>query len=287
MTRHNLLLLFSIWAFATSPIWIRFSNLEASFLVGVRMGITLVFFFPFWFRRKENRKVFFSRSFLISGMMLGAHFILWTLSLEYTSVSSASVAVTSSPIFVVILTRLILKKPLPKQTYGALGFALTGALILLWNDLQHQSHSMWGILIALIAAFLFAIYILIGEKARKTHSLLQYVFPVYVVAAIVSFATAWVQGIAPWSIFSMDWREWGILMGLALFPTMLGHTSMNFLVKHLRASTLTITGLSIPFFSTLFAIPFLKEYPSTLGVTGGVITLFGVFLLIRRKKVQD
>ncbi|GIS66994.1 MAG: hypothetical protein CM1200mP6_00620 [Anaerolineaceae bacterium] len=56
---------------------------------------------------------------LAAGLFLGLHFLTWVTSLEYTTVASSTVLVSSLPIFVALLSPLFLnEKPAPVLYVG-------------------------------------------------------------------------------------------------------------------------------------------------------------------------
>ena len=65
-----------------------------------------------------------------AGVMLGLHFIAWIESLYYTSVASASVLVTTSPLFIAVLGFLVLRERLTVRTMAAIGGAVVGAALI-------------------------------------------------------------------------------------------------------------------------------------------------------------
>ncbi|HHE51691.1 MAG TPA: EamA/RhaT family transporter, partial [Candidatus Acetothermia bacterium] len=78
-----------------------------------RLGVASIVLLPFALHRRALRSVGLRAALLsgLSGAFLSAHFILWVASLDYTSVASSVVLVSTSPIFVGLGARLFINEP--------------------------------------------------------------------------------------------------------------------------------------------------------------------------------
>jgi drug/metabolite transporter (DMT)-like permease len=59
---------------------------------------------------------------------------------------------------------------------------------------------------------------------------------------------------------------------------LIGHTGMNYALKHFRATTVNVAGLGEPVGATLIAwlVPAIHEVPSLPALGGGVLVLIGI-----------
>ena len=98
----------------------------------------------------------------IAGFLLGFHFIAWIESLYHTSVASASVLVTTSPLFIAVLGFVVLRERLAVRMVIAILTAVGGAVLIGLADARGGvfPHAAWGNGLALTAALLFSVYIL-------------------------------------------------------------------------------------------------------------------------------
>jgi drug/metabolite transporter (DMT)-like permease len=80
-------------------------------------------------------------------------------------------------------------------------------------------------------------------------------------------------------------RELAIFAALALGPMLLGHTGLNWALKHSRAYVVNLTLLGEPVGATLIAalLPGIREIPSAATLAGGAIVLAGILLTSRRR----
>ncbi len=109
-----------ILAASTASILIRFAQDEAPSIViaTYRLVFAAVILAPFALitRKKEllgleRRTVLFG---LLSGTFLALHFATWITSLEYTSVTSSVVLVSTTPLWVAILAPFTIKEPITR-----------------------------------------------------------------------------------------------------------------------------------------------------------------------------
>jgi drug/metabolite transporter (DMT)-like permease len=69
---------------------------------------------------------------------------------------------------------------------------------------------------------------------------------------------------------------WLVLIGLALGPQLLGHTSINYAMRHLSALLVTIALLGEPVGSAILAFVLFQEQVAPLQVIGLVALLLGI-----------
>jgi drug/metabolite transporter (DMT)-like permease len=230
---------------------------------------------------------------ILSGMFLAFHFATWISSLQYTSVASSAVLVSTSPLWVALLAPIFLRERLTRLTGFGMVIALVGGTLVAMGEtcafqnsgiscppanVFFQGQAIWGNLLALAGALTASAYLLVGRWLRSTLSLVVYITTVYGVAAIVLSIMAIFSG-QPLGGFS--WVTYLVFLGLALGPQLLGHTSINYGLRHLSAAFVSVALLGEPIGSTLLALVLLNEAPSLLEILGGVIILVGIFLASR------
>lgn len=213
------------------------------------------------------------RSALASGTLLAIHFGAWTMSLAYTSVAASVVLVTAYPIFVGLASRIFLGEQLTRKMIGGIIIAVAGSMLIGLGDLGEGTHRLWGDFLAVIGAIAGAGYFLIGRQLRTRLSLLAYVFPVYGTAAIILMTLLLASGIPRVPDQPQTWL-WIVLM--ALGPQLVGHSSLNWSLRYLSATYVTVAVLGDPICSTLLAWWWLGERPSLWAAIGGALILAGI-----------
>jgi drug/metabolite transporter (DMT)-like permease len=220
-------------------------------------------------------------SLLISGSLLAIHFGTWISSLAYTSVTASVVLVSTSPLFAGLASHLLLRERLSRGMIAALATTLVGSALIGLGDWEIGAHRLWGDVLAVIGAIAVAGYFIIGRRVRARLSLLAYVFPVYTTAAVVLMALALASGIPAVPHQPQTWL-WLLLM--ALGPQIVGHSSLNWALRYLSATYVTVATLAEPISSTLLAWWLLQEEPSPWAAIGGTLILIGITVASRSER---
>jgi drug/metabolite transporter (DMT)-like permease len=218
---------------------------------------------------------------LVAGLLLALHFATWITSLAYTSVVASVVLVTTNPLFVGLASHILLREQLSKGMVAALAVTITGSLIIGLGDLGEGTHRLWGDVLALLGAVAASGYFLIGRRLRARLSLLAYVFPVYCTAAVTLVFVVLLFGLP---VFPQHPENWLWLLLMALGPQILGHSSLNWALRYLSATYVTIAVLGEPIGATLLAWWLLGERPSYWALGGGVLILIGIVVASRAER---
>ena len=295
-------LFIGILAVSTASIFIRFAQTEMPSLViaAGRMVAAALIMLPFalhsWIRKRfvpSRRDLLF---LLLAGLFLGLHFASWITSLQYTTVASSVVIVTTAPLWVALFSPLVLKERLTKQVIFGMAVALCGSFIVgissscslsgtklacsISQSILSSEYAL-GNLLAFFGALLSAGYLIVGRKARSEIELPVYTFIVYSIAAVFLLILVLLTG-ARLTGYSAQSYLWLLL--LALIPQAIGHTSFNWALKYLPAAYVSIALLGEPVGTIILAAILLNESPTVLELTGGVLILTGITLATRRIK---
>lgn len=280
-----LVLAVGILAVSVSAILIRFAQGDAPSLViaAGRTTIASLLLLPFclgW-RRAELRRMSRTewRLALLAGALLGVHFASWISSLAYTTVASSTVLVTTSPLWVGIASPFLLKEKLSRSLVAGIALALVGsAIIALWDvggGGNGGSRPLLGNFLALVGAWMAAIYLIIGRRLRAHLSLLTYTTVVYGTAALFLLAAVILSG---YPLIGYEPRTLALFLLMALGPQLLGHSSFNWALAFLPASYVAVTLVSEPIGSSLLAYLFFQEKPGTGVWIGGSLIILGLLV---------
>lgn len=214
-----------------------------------------------------------------SGILLAIHFASWITSLALTSVAASVVLVSSSPLFVGLASHLLLGERLTRSMAIGLIVATVGAAVIGLGDVGRGTHRLVGDLLALVGSLAIAGYFLIGRRLRARLSLLGYVFPVYTTAAAILMA---VSLLARVPLGGYPTSTWIWLLAIALGPQIVGHSLLNWALRHLSATYVTLAALGEPIGSAVLAWLVLNELPSPAALVGGGLVLAGIAVASRR-----
>lgn len=223
-----------------------------------------------------------------AGALLALHFWSWNTSIGLTTIAASVVLVNVQPLVVAALSVIWLREPPTRRQWAGIAIAMVGAIVVVLPDLRSSAGmsasagALLGDALALVGAVTAASYYVIGRRLRQTLDLWAYVALVYgaCLATLLAMALAMDVPLGPYPA-----REYAIFALLALGPMMLGHTGMNWALRHARAYQVNIVLLGEPIGATLLAalLPGIRERPTLLTLVGGVIVLAGILLAERRR----
>ena len=278
-------------AIGVSPILVRFASATPTAPSGIAVAAWRTLFAaallaPFTLRRVWPEVRAWSRRdtglVAAAGVVLGLHFVGWIQSLYFTSVASASVLVTSSPIFIALIGWAVLKERVPLRVGVAIVVAVAGAALIGLADAGDGTfpRAPLGNALALGAALLVSIYLLIGRSVRQRASLWAYALPVYAVGAV----TVWVCALATGAdLLGHTPAFYGWTLAMAVGPQLVGHSAFNYAVKVIPAATLGLLSLTEPIVATALAFALFGERPSALVFVGAAVVLGAVASVVARK----
>jgi drug/metabolite transporter (DMT)-like permease len=281
-----------VLSFAFAPILVRLAgDAPALAIAGWRTLTAAVVLLPGLLRSEARAQLrqFAVRDVLLilgAGTFLGLHFVLWIESLFHTTVASASIFVTSSPVLLAGLGYLVLGERLSRPTLLAIGAAVGGAVLLGWSDagtVTLGQGALWGNSLALGAAVFVSVYLLIGRVVRQAVAWWAYVFPVYATAAVVVLAAAWIDGTA---LLGHPWRVYACAVGLALGPQIAGHGAFNYALQRVSAAIVGMLALLEPVGASLLAYALFDEVPPPLSIAGMVVVLGAVSVVVWTREAE-
>lgn len=289
------ILALGLLCFSSSPILVRFADDAPGLAIAVwRTIFAACLLAPVALPRiGAEVRAFTRRDVLMiggAGVLLGLHFVTWIESLYHTSVASASVLVTMSPLFLALLGYVFLRERLSFPVVAGIVVAVLGAVLIGLGDAAAEpvggSAAWLGNSLALFAALLVSFYLLIGRVVRQKTSWLAYVFPLYCVVALTATVLALVMGTP---LFGYEWGFYGLCSLMALGPQIVGHGSFNYAVRFFPAAILGLLSLVEPVGASVMAYLLFGETPGLLALVGMAVVLVAIAFSIlygrRRRSV--
>ena len=263
--RQKIALLFlSVGAicFGFSSVLIKLCAFPAPVIASFRMILAGLVLTPFCLGQLKD--LFRQRGFsgflllLLPGLLLGLHFQAWIIGLKRTYVASATFIISINPLFFALFERFLFKRRIPLYTYISLAMVLGGAYWLFASRGGQLGQS--GDFLCLLSTLLFVIYLLVSRRVSEDVPHLVYIHVIYLWGGLLTLPFA----VAGGGLGRIDVTDLGsvlALLGLALFPTLVGHTSNNYGVRHLKPLTVSFFTLTEPIIASITAALILTEIP--------------------------
>lgn len=286
----------AILAVSTASPLIRFAQRDASSIVIAAYRLLLATAILAPFALGETLKIFQTLklrqklALAAAGAFLALHFASWISSLRYTSITSSVVLVTTTPLWVALLSPIFLKEKIAPAAWIGLTLAILGGLIVgtgsqcffdngKLNCPQffqlNDPTSTFGNFLAIAGAWCAAGYLLLGRHIRPFLPLKVYTFMVYGIAGVTLGLAVWVAG-ERFGGYHPETYLW--FLGLAVIPQLIGHSTLNWALKFLSAGYVAIVLLGEPVGTVILSYFLLGEKPTLMEAGGGCLILAGIYV---------
>jgi drug/metabolite transporter (DMT)-like permease len=281
MTPAFVILFVGILVCAAAANLIQASRMDPIHLSMFRVGVAALVLLPMWVAeacRLGGRTAWTAaRAAAVPGVVLGIHFMTFLVGVRMTTVANATLLVNLAPAIVPWFATAWLGERLRKAELIGTLLGLAGVVTLVGGDLRLGRNTLTGDLMCLGSMAFFAAYLVLGRVRRGIPGIWLYVVPLYAVAAVTCVPFALMR---PWQ--PVDWtREIWAAGGLALGPTVIGHSAIMYAVRHLRSQTVTLANLTQFIFASLLAWFWTGETPSPPFYPAAVMLVTGAVLAVR------
>lgn len=275
-------LVIGVIAVSTSAILVKLAaDAPAGIIAFYRIGFAAIIMLPIILMKYRAELRYISRRdwllTTISGLFLALHFILWFESLNYTSVASSVVLVTLQPIFAFIGTYFLFGERFSVAAIISMLITIVGSVIIGWGDFQISGIALLGDILAVLGAISVTAYFLLGQRLRRSLSLMTYTFIVYSMSSIFLLLYNIVLQ-NDFVHYAPD--HWLLFLLLAIIPTFLGHSLFNWTLKWLSTSTISMAIVFEPIGASILAYFILNEVITSSQWLGGTIVIFGLLLFV-------
>ncbi|PZT56610.1 DMT family transporter [Paenibacillus silvae] len=255
-------------------------------LIALRFGLAFIAAALFFHRRL--RKV--DRGTLVAGAILGtalfAAFVFITYGVQRTTASQAGFLISLAVIFVPVLTTILRRRMPDKRLLVSILVAVTGLALL---TLQHELSLHIGDVLCIVAALIYAIYIMLVGKFTPKHD------PLTLGTVQLGVAALW--GTAATFMFESprlpdNPQSWAAILGLGILCSGLGYILQTLAQRHASPTKTSLIFSLEPLFAAAFAFTFQGEMLTLQGYIGAAFMLAGVLiteirlsqLVFRRRK---
>jgi drug/metabolite transporter (DMT)-like permease len=220
----------------------------------------------------------------LSSLFLALHFALWITSLSYTTIATSVILVTSSPLFVAVFSYFVFRESISWNIVAGIGVCIAGTLLIGFDNWSQGSMSLLGSVLAFLGALAVSGYLLIGRRLRQRMGILVYSSLTYTSSAVLLLAAALMAGER---LFGYPGETYLWMALLAFGPQILGHLSLNWALRFVSATLITIAVLGEPVGTNILAFFIFHETPRLLETVGGVLILGGIGVTFWRESVRS
>jgi len=277
------LLFVGVFACSTSAIFIK-SSTEPSILVAAfRLLIASILLSPFYVlafkKHRTQYKFAHLRATVWPGIILGLHFITWITGVRYTLIANATLIVTMTPVVMPFFLFFLFRQKLTRAEWLGTMLAVMGVLVLTGSDFQFSPQHFRGDMICLLSLVLLTYYLVLARIHRDIPSIWLYLVPLYFFAGLFCLLLTPVFQVNPIKDYAL--REIIIILGLALIPTVLGHSLFNYCMRHLPSQFVAIVTPSEFIIAGILAYFFFQEVPEWTFYLACLLLLTGILAVLK------
>ena len=229
---------------------------------------------------KLKRKEIFP--LIIMGLLVALSSLTLFQSYNYMEAGIASTLLFVYPIMVALIMAFFFKEKLTIQTILCILLAL-GGIGLLYKSSDGSTLSLTGILLVVISALSYAIYIIsVNRPVLKDIATLKLTFYVLVFGVMLFFVRVDFGA----SLCVVDtWYLWGNIVALAVFPTAVSFLCTTQAIQYIGSTPTAILGALEPLTAVFFGVTVFGESLTLRLICGIVMIVSAVTLIIAGSNV--
>lgn len=270
----------SMIIFSTIGLVVRYIDLSSSetALLSSSIGCLFLIFVFFVMKKSIPWKLVKVNAFVIflSGIALGGNWIFLYKSYDYTTVTNATLAYYFAPVFVMILSPLILNEQLSIKKVVCICIAIIGMLLIVGHGISASGKSdLLGTLFGLVAAAFYAALMLLNKFINNISKLEITIIQLGITAILL----------LPYVFFTEGFGILEVPKSSILFIILLGiiNTGVGFWLffsgmQNLKGQSIAMLSYVDPFVAILISGVILHEQLTIIQIIGGALLLGSTFV---------
>jgi drug/metabolite transporter (DMT)-like permease len=211
-------------------------------------------------------------------LWFGAYMVSLNAAERWVDAGTSSLLVNTGPLIIALLAGWLLHEGFPRALLAGCLVALAGAGLIALSVSGHGSHELLGAGLCLVAAFSYALAIVLQKPALRAAGALPVTCAACTAGAVVLLE------FVPQSAHELGHASAGTLRAvlyLGLGPTAVAFLLWAFVLSKMDAGRLGATTYVVPPLVVLISWIWLGQVPPALAIPGGLLCLVGVAIARR------
>jgi len=236
--------------------------MDPAYLAGMRLLMAAIMLMPLFVRDwKRYAHVKLMKMMWVSlpaGLFLALHFISWNEGIRRTLAAHGTLIVNMVPVALPIMLWLTHRERVNRAEVIATLVSLAGIVWLAIEDYHFSPDYVVGDVTCFGSMLLFAAYLSLGRKNRNSESIFIYIVPVYLIASVICILVSLRRVDL---ILQNEPSDYLMAFLLALIPGTIGHTLINYAMRHLRGQIVGVMNVGQFLFAGIIGYLFFEEIP--------------------------
>ena len=276
--KNFFILLLGAGLIGLAPLFVRWSELSPSWILFYRMFLALPFLalINIYFNKQQAFKLRNGKSLLfamIAAFAFATDMSAWHWSIQYTSIANSTIIVNTAPIYVVILGIFLFKESVSGRFLVSFVSTYVGVFGLVYFSSTKTDGALFGDALALMAAFMYAIYLLIISRLGKESSI-NIIFYTTLFTCLFSLIPALIESR---DFLPASKIEIINLFAMAILCQVGGQFFITYSMPKITASFGSVGLLMQPIVATIFGALIFLEYLNFTQLCFVILALVGIY----------
>lgn len=272
-----LMLILGILCIAWSAIFVKLAGVSGLSSAFYRMLIGSIGVIPIWWMYRkpihDKKSVWVA---ILCGVFFAIDIAMWNTSIVLSKASIATILGNLAPVWVG-LGALFLMKEKPKTIFWiGTSIALFGTAMIIGLSNVSEISFTKGQFLAIVASMFYGAYLLAVRKGRSNLDTISFTAISMISSTVVVFIICLFYGT---DLKVETTQAWISLAGLGLISQLGGWLTINYALAYIKPTVASVSLLGQSVFTALFSIPVLGEFMTFSEIVGGVVVLFGIYLV--------
>ncbi|MEC1580314.1 EamA family transporter [Bacillus subtilis] len=270
----------SMIIFGTMGLVVRYIDLSSSetALLSSSIGCLFLMFVFFMMKKTLPWKLVKANAYilLLSGIALGGNWIFLYQAYDHTTLTNATLGYYFAPVFVMILSPLVLKEQLPIKKMVCIGVAIIGMLLIVGNGISASgTEDLLGIFFGLGAAAFYAALMLLNKFIHHMGRLEITIIQLGITALLLLPYIFFTEG---FGIFGLSKSSVPFIIILGIVNTGIGFWLFFSGMQKLKGQSIAMLSYVDPFVAILISALILQEQMTIVQMLGGTLLLGSTFV---------
>ncbi|MCY9210445.1 DMT family transporter [Bacillus subtilis] len=270
----------SMIIYGTMGLVVRYIDLSSSetALLSSSIGCLFLMFVFFMMKKTLPWKLVKANAYilLLSGIALGGNWIFLYQAYDHTTLTNATLGYYFAPVFVMILSPLVLKEQLPIKKMVCIGVAIIGMLLIVGNGISASgTEDLLGIFFGLGAAAFYAALMLLNKFIHHMGRLEITIIQLGITALLLLPYIFFTEG---FGIFGLSKSSVPFIIILGIVNTGIGFWLFFSGMQKLKGQSIAMLSYVDPFVAILISALILQEQMTIVQMLGGTLLLGSTFV---------
>lgn len=278
--KYKIQFVLSMIIFGTMGLVVRYIDLSSSETALLSSSIGCLFLMIVFFMRKKTIpwKLVKANACILffSGITLGGNWMFLYQAYDHTTLTNATLGYYFAPVFVMILSPVILKEQLPTKKIICIGVAIVGMVMIVGNGVSASgTEDLLGIFFGLLAAACYAALMLLNKFIRLMGRLEITIIQLGITALLLLPYVFFTEG---FGIFGVSKSSVPFIIILGIVNTGIGFWLFFSGMEKLKGQSIAMLSYVDPFVAILISAVILQEHMTIVQMLGGTLLLGSTFI---------